>query len=65
MKPAEIPKKAKKPNLALLSVGGLFLAILLAVLSAGAADLAGGRFVETWQVTRKLGIPLLGDVTPP
>jgi hypothetical protein len=60
--PPEIPKEAKRPDRVLLSVGGLFLGAVLAVFAAAARDLAGGRFVEAWQVRRLLGVPVLAEI---
>lgn len=62
--PAEVAKKPKKPNVPVVVLVGLLATALLTFLVAAAADLASGRFVEPWQVERKLGIPLLGEVPP-
>jgi uncharacterized protein involved in exopolysaccharide biosynthesis len=63
--PPEIPRKPKKPNVPILVLGGLLLALILGVFASAAADLASGRFVEPWQVRRRLRLPVLGDVTRP
>jgi hypothetical protein len=34
----------------------------LALFGATAMDLAGGRVLESWQVDRQLGLPVLGEV---
>jgi uncharacterized protein involved in exopolysaccharide biosynthesis len=65
VKPPEIPKRPVTPNVARLAVGGTFLGVLLAVFAATALDLVGGRIIETWQIERRLGIPLLGESTTP
>jgi hypothetical protein len=44
---------------------GLVLALALAVAAALAADLAGGRVVESWQVERFLGLEVLAEVARP
>jgi uncharacterized protein involved in exopolysaccharide biosynthesis len=59
--PAEFPKKPKKPNVPVVIGGGLFAAIVLALLAAASRDLLSGRFVEPWQV-KKLKIPVLARV---
>jgi uncharacterized protein involved in exopolysaccharide biosynthesis len=64
VRPPEVPLKPTKPNVAVLVLAGLFLSLLLGLGGAAAADLMGGRFIEPWQVQRKLKIPLLGEVTP-
>ena len=60
--PAEFPKKPKKPNVPLVIVGGIFAAILFAILGAASRDWMSGRFIEAWQVKRKLKIPVLARV---
>jgi capsular polysaccharide biosynthesis protein len=63
--PAEVAHKPRKPNVPAVLFGGLFATLLLTFLVAAFADLFGGRFVEPWQVERRLKIPLLGEVSPP
>jgi hypothetical protein len=63
--PPEVPRKARKPNAPLLILGGLLLAAVLAIFACAGADLASGRFIETWQVRRRLKMPVLGEVTRP
>ncbi|MCC6241742.1 MAG: hypothetical protein IT353_02825 [Gemmatimonadaceae bacterium] len=60
--PPQFPKLPDAPNTLLLVVGGLFCAIFAAVFSATARDILNGRVVETWQVQRQLGLPLLGEI---
>ena len=60
--PPQLPKRPASPGLALLLVGGGVLAGTLAVFAALVADLAGGRVVESWQVARLVGVPVLGEV---
>jgi hypothetical protein len=63
--PAQVPKRPSKPNAMLVIlaaiVGGLFIALLTAVL----ADVHSGRLIERWQVERLLDRPILGDVELP
>jgi hypothetical protein len=63
--PAQVPKRPSKPNALLVIlaaiVGGLFIALLAAVL----ADVRSGRLIERWQVERLLDRPILGDVELP
>ena len=63
--PAEIPKKPRKPNVFLVSLGGVVAAVLLAFGAAALADLRSGRFIEPWQVRRKLKLPVLGSINLP
>ena len=65
LRPAEVPEKAKKPNVIALAVGGILGTIFLALLLTAMADLASGRFVELWQARRRLKIPVLGEIDTP
>jgi uncharacterized protein involved in exopolysaccharide biosynthesis len=60
--PPQLPKEALTPNVKLILVGGVMLAVMLAVFSTTALDLISGRIVESWQVDRHLGLPVLGEV---
>ncbi|HEY0777641.1 MAG TPA: hypothetical protein VGD56_06715 [Gemmatirosa sp.] len=63
--PAQLPTRLARPNVPLVLVGGFVVAILLAGFAAVAVDLAGGRLVEAWQVSRFVGLPVLGEAPPP
>jgi uncharacterized protein involved in exopolysaccharide biosynthesis len=63
--PAEFPRGPRKPNVPLVLIGGILGSFLLAIGSAVLADLAGGGFVELWQVRRSLKLPILGEIEPP
>ncbi|HEU4643358.1 MAG TPA: hypothetical protein VFS44_12960 [Gemmatimonadaceae bacterium] len=63
--PPEVPKHPSKPQLPVLLIGGLFMGVLLAVFGATAVDVLGGRVLEPWQVSRQLGLPVVGDVHAP
>jgi uncharacterized protein involved in exopolysaccharide biosynthesis len=63
--PPEVPKEAKRPNRALLISFGVVLGALLGVFAAAARDLAGGRFLEAWQVRRRLALPVLAEIEVP
>jgi uncharacterized protein involved in exopolysaccharide biosynthesis len=60
--PPELPKRAVSPNIPLLAIGGVLLAIAAAFFVAVGRDVLGGRIVEAWQVQRQLGLPVLGEV---
>jgi uncharacterized protein involved in exopolysaccharide biosynthesis len=64
-KPAEVPTHPKYPVRALLIGGGTLFGALLAAVVAALLDLLSGRFVEPWQVKRRLSLPLLGEVAKP
>ncbi len=65
VEPPEIPKDPKGLKGYVLYAGGVVLSLLLALFSTAARDLGGGRFVEAWQVRRRLGIPVLAEVEKP
>jgi uncharacterized protein involved in exopolysaccharide biosynthesis len=60
--PPEFPQRPVSPNLPLLLVGGVLLSIAAAFFAATARDVFAGRIVESWQIRRQLGMPLLGEV---
>jgi len=63
--PPQFPKRPRSPNVPLILVGGVVLAGLLALFVVTALDIAGGKFVEAWQVERSLGLRVLGQVRAP
>jgi uncharacterized protein involved in exopolysaccharide biosynthesis len=65
VEPPELPLKPAKPNALVLLVVGLALSFALAFAAAAGADLASGRFIEPWQVRRRLRIPLLVELERP
>jgi uncharacterized protein involved in exopolysaccharide biosynthesis len=65
VRPAEVPKKPRKPKVPLFVAGALLGAVLLAFVSSTLADRRSGLFVEDWQVRRKLKIPVLGEIRAP
>jgi uncharacterized protein involved in exopolysaccharide biosynthesis len=60
--PPQFPTRAAKPRIPILVVGGCFLATILATFVAGALDLGSGRLMERWQVSRRLGLPIIAQV---
>jgi uncharacterized protein involved in exopolysaccharide biosynthesis len=63
VRPAELPRKPSRPNVTIVLVASAVLALLLTFLFPGAVDLGRGRLVERWQIERKLGLPLLGELS--
>ncbi len=57
-----MPKKYVKPNLVLLGVGGLMVALFLGLLFSVLADLRSEKVLEAWQIERYLKLKLLGEV---
>jgi len=65
VQPPEIPRRPIKPNAPLIIVGGVLFGAILALGLAIAKDVAGGRFIEPWQVRRRVGLPMLAEVDEP
>jgi uncharacterized protein involved in exopolysaccharide biosynthesis len=65
VRPAQVPKHADKPNVAVTLLGGVMGGLLLALCLCLLKDLAGARFVERWQIERWLEIPVLSEVDRP
>ncbi|GJG89213.1 hypothetical protein tb265_43940 [Gemmatimonadetes bacterium T265] len=63
--PAQLPSHLARPNISLVLGGGLVVAAVLAAFAAVVVDLAGGRLVEGWQVSRLVGLPVLGEAPRP
>ena len=62
--PAEVPTKPIKPKVPVILGGGLFLALLLALLAPVALELRRGKIVEQWQVAQ-LDLPVLAELRFP
>jgi len=65
IRPAQRPKKADKPNVPIIMALGAFAAVALAVLAAVLADVRTGKILESWQVQRLLGVPVIAEVNRP
>ena len=59
--PAEAPKAPLSGSLVSL-IAGLMAAAIVASFVTTALDIVRGRVVEPWQVTRRLGLPLLAEL---
>jgi uncharacterized protein involved in exopolysaccharide biosynthesis len=62
IRPAQVPREPKKPNLRLIVIAGFFGSILLALAGVMGKDLLSGRIFAPWQVERGLGLPVLGSL---
>lgn len=60
--PAEFPRKPVKPNALIIAIGGIIAGLVLAVFAALARDVLSGRVLESWQVERGLGVPVLAEL---
>jgi hypothetical protein len=62
VRPASVPKKPVKPDVTLLFLGSLAVAMAAAILVGALRDWLSGRLVEAWQVERALNLPVLSQV---
>lgn len=65
VRPASVPKKPLKPDVALIGVGTLIAALGVALMVGAIRDWLSGRLVESWQVERALKMPVLSQVRIP
>jgi hypothetical protein len=60
--PAEFPRKPVKPNAKVIAIGGMLAGLILGLFAALARDVLGGRLLQSWQVKRSLGLPVLAEL---
>jgi uncharacterized protein involved in exopolysaccharide biosynthesis len=60
--PPEFPRKPLRPNALIIAIGGFVAGLVLAVFAALARDVLSGRVLESWQVERGLGVPVLAEL---
>jgi uncharacterized protein involved in exopolysaccharide biosynthesis len=60
--PPEFPRKPMKPNALIIALGGIIAGLVLGVFAALARDVLSGRVLESWQVERGLGVPVLAEL---
>ena len=58
LRPPQVPRGPSSPNVPAFLAAGVLASLLLALMAAVAADLAGGKVLEPWQVERQLGLPV-------
>jgi hypothetical protein len=63
--PAEVPKSPKKPTAAVIGIGSVIGALLLAFLLPAGVDSWSGRVLEEWQIPRRLKLEILGQYHVP
>lgn len=63
--PAQLPKRAEKPNIPGVLLSGIFASLLFAVGATVLKDLRGGRVMEAWQLRKLTDLPLLAEVNRP
>ncbi len=65
VRPASVPKKPVKPDVAIILTVTAVLAFFAALMAGALRDWVSGRLVEAWQVERALGLPVLSQVKLP
>ena len=65
LRPAQVPKRAEKPDVPLALTGGALSGLLMALLVCVLRDGARGRLVERWQIERWLQLPVIAEVKRP
>ena len=65
VRPASVPKKPVKPNVALILIATFMLAFAAALFIGAARDVSRNSFVEPWQVERTLGLKVLSRLKEP
>jgi uncharacterized protein involved in exopolysaccharide biosynthesis len=62
IRPAQVPRDPVSPNLQMIFAAGFLASLFLALAVVVSKDLLSGRILETWQVERQLGLPVLGSL---
>lgn len=62
VRPAQIPKDPQSPNRRMMIIAGLFASVVLALVVVVSKDLLGNCILESWQIERQLGLPVLGTL---
>jgi uncharacterized protein involved in exopolysaccharide biosynthesis len=62
VRPASVPRKPAAPNSVVLLSVALVAALFLALVAGAMRDLRSRTFVEPWQVSRRLDLPVLSQV---
>ena len=65
VRPASVPKKPVKPNVAVILGLAAFLALAGAIVAGSLRDWLSGRLVEPWQVERAVDLKVLSQVKLP
>jgi hypothetical protein len=62
IKPAQVPREPQSPQVRLVLAGAFVLSLVLGLVATVTKDLMSDRVLESWQVERRLGLPILGRV---
>jgi uncharacterized protein involved in exopolysaccharide biosynthesis len=62
IRPAQVPKDPVFPRYNLMLAAGVLASLMLALAVVVAKDLLSNRILETWQIERQLGLPVVGTL---
>ena len=62
IRPPTFPRRPEKPKVPLVIAAGIIAALALGTVAAALADLLSGKILEPWQMSRGLGLPVLGEI---
>jgi uncharacterized protein involved in exopolysaccharide biosynthesis len=62
VRPAQVPREPTSPNRRMMIVAGLFASLVLALVVVVSKDLLSNCILESWQIERQLGLPVLGTL---
>ena len=62
IRPAQVPRDPVAPNLQMIFAAGFVASLFLALAVVVCKDLLSGKILETWQVERQLGLPVIGTL---
>src|SRR6185369_2857769 len=62
IRPAQVPRQPQSPNAQMILLSGLIASVMLAFAVAACRDLFSNTILESWQVERRLGLPVLGSL---
>jgi uncharacterized protein involved in exopolysaccharide biosynthesis len=60
--PPQLPKEPRSSTALLLLLGGVVCGGCAAVFLSTTRDVVDGRLLESWQIQRQVGLPLLGEI---
>jgi len=62
IRPAQVPRNPIRPDIRLVVAGGIIGALLMMLVAVVGRDMLSRRILESWQVERQLGLPILGSL---
>jgi uncharacterized protein involved in exopolysaccharide biosynthesis len=62
VRPAQVPREPSWPKTRVVLAAGFFASLLLALVVTVSRDLLSNCILESWQIERRLGLPVLGTL---